>query len=110
MLLKRTVKASSIAETVIALTIIALCFGVASLIFIRTTSVTSRFLDVRKQTEIQSQVLQHLYQQDIHETSWDLEGVGVVKVADETSDSLQVLEFRSEDDKIVWKQQIVNEP
>lgn len=107
MFLKKKVQASSIAEIVIALTIIALCFGIASLVFIRSMNVTSRFMDVKKQTFIQSELLEHLYKQDLQEVEWDVEGVEVTVIPDENNDSLQVIEFRSADDRLIWKQQFV---
>lgn len=42
------------AEVIIALSIIALCFGIASLVFVRFTTVSTNFQFVKKQTEIQS--------------------------------------------------------
>lgn len=107
MLLKRKIPASSIAEVVIALTVIALCFGVASLVFIRSTNVTTRFMDVRKQTMIQSELLKHLYRQDMEEAEWDFEDVQVNTLPDDNSDSIGILEFRSTDDRIIWQQQYV---
>ena len=65
MLLKRKIKASSIAEIVVALAVIAICFAVASLVFIRSTSTTSKFMDVKKQTELQSEILEKLYRDQL---------------------------------------------
>ena len=108
MLLKRKIPASSIAEVVIALTIIALCFGVASLVFVRSVNVTTRFMDVRKQTIIQSELLKHMYrQEDLHEVTWDLEDVQVNILPDEHNDSLEILEFKGADDRIIWQQPII---
>lgn len=109
MLLKKKIKGSSIAEVVIALTVIAICLGVASLIFVRSTNVTSRFMDVKKQTFIQSEILKHMYMQDLHTVEWDIEGVQVNEIPDENNDSLIVLEFISTDNKVIWKQQMMKE-
>jgi hypothetical protein len=101
------VRASSIAEVVIALSIIALCFGIASLVFIRSLGTSARFEDVRKQTEIQSQVLKHLF---IHGDSLRLMQPDQTMVeihADEQNDSLDVLEVKSLSDRLLWNQQIL---
>ena len=106
MFLRRKIKASSIAEIVVALAVIAICFGVASLVFIRSTSTTSRFLDVKKQTEIQSEILEKMYLDDtknIKETKLELENT---LDQDEQNDSLMILNFLSADDKIVWTQHV----
>lgn len=107
MFLKRKIASSSIAEVVIALTVIALCFGVASLVFIRSMNTTSRFMDVKKQTFIQSEILKHLYKQDLQDVEWDIEGIQVNTIPDEFNDSLEILEFVSADERIIWKQQYV---
>jgi len=54
MFLRKKIIASSLAEVIIALSIIALCFGIASLVFVRFTTVSTNFQFVKKQTEIQS--------------------------------------------------------
>lgn len=104
--MRKYIPASGIAEVVIALSIIALCFTVASLIFIRTTSAPMKFQDVKKQTEIQSQVLIHMYENttalEIDETEPNIE-------TDSYSDSLEILTFTGSDQRILWQQQWVKE-
>lgn len=106
MFLRKHIPASGIAEVVIALTIIALCFTVASLIFIRTTSAPMKFQDVKKQTEIQSHVLIHMYENtaalEIDETEPNIE-------TDSYSDSLELFTFTGSDQRILWQQQWVKE-
>ncbi len=105
MLLKRKIKASSIAEIVVALAVIAICFGVASLVFIRSTAGTSRFMDVKKQTELQSEILEKLYRDEagkIEETAIDVE---LEKVSNEENDSLTELRFLIQDERLVWTQE-----
>lgn len=106
MFLRKHIPASGIAEVVIALSIIALCFTVASLIFIRTTSAPMKFQDVKKQTEIQSQVLIHMYENttalEIDETEPNIE-------TDSYSDSLEIFTFTGSDQRILWQQQWVKE-
>jgi len=106
MFLRKHIPASGIAEVVIALTIIALCFTVASLIFIRTTSAPMKFQDVKKQTEIQSRVLIHMYENttalEIDETEPNIE-------TDSYSDSLEIFTYTGSDQRILWQQQWVKE-
>jgi len=107
MLLKSRIAASSIAEVVIALTIIALCFAVASLVFVRGTSMVSRFQDVRHQTEIQSALFESLLKDNDSIRDHEFEDITVTITADENSDTLEVIEFAAFDNRSVWKQQIL---
>lgn len=101
------ISASSIAEVVIALTIIALCFGIASLIFIRSMNVTSRFQDVKEQTELQSKILESFYKDNDSVPVIEAGDLTIKTSIDETYDSLKVVEFLGFDDRLIWKQQIV---
>ncbi len=103
MLLKRSkIAASSLAEVVIALAVIALCFGIASLVFVRSTMVTTAFEEVRQQTEIQSVLWEQLH--DIS-AEVSLEGVHLETTPDEKEDSLLVETYVGTNGKIVWRQQ-----
>ncbi len=101
------VKASSIAEVVIALSIIALCFGIASLVFIRSLSTSARFEDVRKQTEIQSQVLKHLFNESDSLRTMQPDETTVEISPDELSDSVEIITIKSLSDRLLWNQQIL---
>lgn len=101
----KRIQASSIAEVVVALAVIAICFGVASLVFVRTTRSTSRFGDVKKQTEIQSQLFENLVQQDLDALQKPAAEIDPVIEADENNDSLIVLRFYGDDQRIIWEQQ-----
>jgi hypothetical protein len=98
------VEASSIAEVVIALSIIALCFGIASLVFIRSLNTTAKFEDVRKQTEIQSKVLYYLTTNPDSLSLYQPEETAVTNHEDEYNDSLNVIEFKSLSDRVLWNQ------
>lgn len=63
MALKR-LPATTVAEVAIALTIIAICFAVATQVFVQTNRSTIRFGEVKEQTEAQSLLLDAL----IHDT------------------------------------------
>src|SRR3989338_8262683 len=60
----RQIPASTIAEFVIAMTIIAICFTVASQVFMQTSRSTIQFKEVNEQTEFQSLMIDAL----IHDT------------------------------------------
>jgi len=104
---KTKIKASSIAEVVIALTIIALCFSVASLIFIRSINVSTRFQDIRKQTEIQSKIMESLYRDDNSIPLIEMEDITVNIEDDESDEKLNLIEFLGPDKRMIWKQQII---
>jgi len=99
--------ASSIAEVVIALTIIALCFSVASLIFIRSINVSTRFQDIRKQTEIQSKIMESLYRDNDSIPLLEIEDITVNSMQDETDEKMNVIEFLGTDNRVIWKQQVI---
>lgn len=106
MFLRKHIQASGIAEVVIALAVIAMCFTVASLVFIRTTSAPMKFQDVRKQTEIQSSILIKMYE---NESELEIEETDLNKETDPFTDSLEVLTFTGSDQRILWQQQWVKE-
>lgn len=54
------VKASGMAEMIIAVCIISIAIGLFSLLFIRSTSSNLNYLEIKNQTEIQNQVYQSL--------------------------------------------------
>lgn len=101
------IKASSIAEVVVALAVIAICFGVASLVFVRTTRTTSRFGDVKKQTEIQSQLFENLMKQDLDALQKPVAEIDPIIEIDENNDSLSVLRFYGDDQRIIWEQHTI---
>lgn len=101
MFLKRKIKASGLAEMVIAIAVIALCFGVASLVFVRSTMVTTSFEEIRMQTEIQSLLWEQLH---TGEMDGELENIQQSSETDANEDSLLVVTFLSFNDKIIWQQ------
>lgn len=101
MLLKRKLPASSIAEVVIAVSVIALCIGIASLVFIRSTKSTVNFQEVRTQTEIQSQLWKHLFL--LKNEMDDVENVKLERESTD-NDSIERLVFVGDDGKVILKQ------
>lgn len=102
MFLKKKIVASSLAEVVIALAVIALCFGIAALVFVRSMMVTTAFEEVRQQTEIQSVLWEQL---QTGQGVLDLEGVQVVSEGDPLEDSLVIESFIGVAGKVIWQQQ-----
>lgn len=102
MFLKNKIKASSLAEVVIALSIVALCFGVASLVFLRSTMVSTKFLNVRQQTEIQSQLWEQMHNAASPD---EYDEVQLQESKDLTHDSISVFTYTGADDRIIWQQQ-----
>ena len=106
MLLKK-IKSSSIAETVIALSVISICFGIASIAFIRSVKVTSNFQDIKKQTEIQSELWINLYSDD--KVIREMENIVIETTPDLRNDSMDVITFTNESNKTIWQQQWIRE-
>ncbi len=107
MFLRGRVRAASLAEVVIAIAVIALCFGVASLVFVRSTRSASNFQDIKKQTEIQSAIWKALHKREKPE-EWAGNEFRSEKDED-YSDSLEIIEFTGSDNKVIWQQHWVNE-
>ena len=107
MFLKRKIPASSIAEVVVALAVIAICFGIASLVFVRSAKTTSKFMDVKKQTEIQSEIMEKMLLDDLPEIEKTSSELELDFQPSETSDSLTVIHFLSDDERIVWTQELM---
>lgn len=97
----RKINSSSIAEIVVALAIISLCFTIASLVFIRATNTTLKFQSFREQTMIQNTLMEMMVRQevDLHQPEFP---------AQETmsaNDSITTVEYTGNDNRIVWKQE-----
>lgn len=103
MFLRKKIQASGIAEVVIALSIIALCFTVASLVFIRATSSPMKFQDVKKQTEIQSELMLRMMNND---PTMEIDEVEMIVEEDDFSDSLKVYTYLGSDERVIWKGQM----
>lgn len=107
MFLRKKIAASSLVEVVIAIAVIALCFGVASLVFIRSVKVSANFQDVKHQTEIQSKLWESMH---THTSLEEWDDLTVEISEDENNpDSLRVMSFIGNDGKIIWKQQQIND-
>ena len=101
MFLNQKIQASSIAEVVIAIAVIALCFGIASLIFVRSSMVATSFESVRIQTLIQSQLWEEIHGE---ESTLEIEGLQVLEHSDELEDSVTVSSYILPDGKTIWQQ------
>lgn len=98
MFLKRKIAASGIAEMVMAISIIAICIGLASIIFLRTTSVMTSFENLSYQTEIQNQIFDKLLTDKVIEIP-----DGVIEEI-ERDKEIQINRYRGRKDKIIWTQ------
>lgn len=97
----KKITASSVAEVVVAAAIIAICFTVASLIFIRSTNSTLKFQNFKDQTSVQSQLMKMIVEQKV-----DLQNVSYQsKKADTDNDTLIVVEYMGNDNRIIWTQE-----
>lgn len=101
MFLNRKIAASSIAEVVIAISVIALCIGIASLVFVRSTKSTVNFQEVRTQTEIQSKLWKQLF--TLENEMVDIDDIKIEKESTE-NDSIERLVFLGDDGKVILKQ------
>lgn len=99
--LKNHIPASSITEVVIAITIIAICIGISSLIFSRSIRVTSDFESVRMQTELQSELWKQMV---LNQAADAPERIVVTEDSDALNDSLNVLIFQGNNDRLLWQQ------
>lgn len=107
MFLKRKIPSSSIAEVVVALAVIAICFGIASLVFVRSARTTSKFMDVKKQTEIQSEIMEKMLLDNLHSIKDTPSELELEFQPSELSDSLSVIHFLSDDERIIWTQELM---
>ncbi len=101
MFLKRKIAASGIAEMVIAISIIAICIGLASIIFVRTTSVMTSFENLVYQTEMENQTWDKLLTDKVMEIP---EGVTEETEADK---EIQKNTYRGTKEKIIWTQDVL---
>lgn len=99
--LKNHIPASSITEVVIAITVIAICIGVSSMIFTRSMRVTTDFESVKMQTELQSDLWKQMVLSQPMEVD---ESITVMEDDDLMNDSLKVLVFKGLNDRLVWQQ------
>lgn len=100
----KKVKASSIAEVVIALTIISICFTVTSMVFVRSINSTTKFEDFKMQTEVQNVLLNDLLEGEFNEQSFTDYNLVI-----DTEDSIRLLDFKGLDDKLIWTQEWITE-
>ncbi len=105
MVLKRNIRASSIAEVVIALAVIAMCFTVASLVFVRSTSATIRFVDFKTQSDLQSHLMEAMMRGEPEIVDEESE----VPIEQTVGDSAVTTVFFGSDNRIIWTQEWLKE-
>ncbi|MCR9171949.1 MAG: hypothetical protein NXI10_05630 [bacterium] len=99
--MKKHIPASSITEVVIAITVIAICIGISSMIFTRSMHVTTDFESVKMQTELQSDLWKQMV---LNQQAEAEEPITVEEDNDLLNDSLKVLIFRGLNDRVLWQQ------
>lgn len=99
--LRNHIPASSIAEVVMAIAVIASCISVSALVFSRTIRVTTDFESVRMQTEIQSELWKRM---QLNQDPADIEGITLTIEEDPESDSLNRIRYNGNQERELWKQ------
>lgn len=99
-------RASSVAEVVIALTIIAICFTIASQVFVRANRSTILFREVEEQTEFQSMMLDALIADTLPvQKDWKGE-FGTIEETLTRKDSVSFREYKlSTNQRTTWQQE-----
>jgi type II secretory pathway pseudopilin PulG len=107
--MKRVV-ASTIAEFVIAITIIAICFTIASQVFMQASRSTIQFKEVKEQTEFQSLMIDALIHDTLPAVS-DWKGdLGTMEISATRKDSVIFSEINLiSNQKTTWQQTFVSE-
>lgn len=95
------IPASGIAEVVMAIAVIAACIGISALVFARTIRVTTDFESVRMQTELQSHIWKQMVQA---ESPIAPEAVTLVIDEDPIHDSVQMVTFFGNNERLLWTQ------
>ena len=101
----KKINSSSIAEIVVATTIISLCFTVASLIFIRATNTTLKFQTFKDQTDIQSKLMQMMVNENVDLLKSDF----TTTQLDTENDTIMAVEYLGTDNRLIWRQEWVKE-
>lgn len=110
MALTQRIPASSIAEMVIALTIIAICFAVASQVFMQSSRSTIQFKEVKEQTEFQSLMIDALVSDTLPSVrDWKGE-LGTIEVRTTKKDTVVFNDFvLLSNQKTTWQQAFCSE-
>jgi type II secretory pathway pseudopilin PulG len=106
----KRINASSIAEMVIALTIIAICFAIASQVFMQASRSTIQFKEVKEQTEFQSLLLEALTNDSIPVVKdWKGE-LGTIETTTTKKDSVTIRNVALlNDGRTIWQQTFFSE-
>ncbi|MCH2229629.1 MAG: hypothetical protein MK105_04730 [Crocinitomicaceae bacterium] len=98
------IKASSIAEVVIAMSIIALCFGIASIVLMRTTMVMDNFQELKTQSELHALIWESLIEDQT--VNWTDE---ITVSEHEQQNGLESIMFYSASGKVIWEQEFLGD-
>lgn len=95
----KKIQASSIAEVVIAMSIIAICFGIASIVLMRSSMVLDNFQEVKTQSELHALIWEKMIEDK--DVIWSDD---VTFVEDE---QLNLIQFYSASGNVIWEQEFV---
>lgn len=98
MFLSKKIQASGIAEMVIAVSIIVICIGLTSILFVRSTKSSTSFENVVYQTEIQNQLWNYLLNESMLELP-----EGLTEKTEEDVWCQRVI-YSGSGEKVVWTQ------
>lgn len=106
----KRVHASTVAELVIALTIIAICFAVATQVFMQTNRSTIQFREVQEQTEFQSMMIDALIHDTLPDTKLWKEEWSSIEVLTTQKDSVIFSDISLiNNQKTIWQQTFFSE-
>lgn len=103
----KKVKAASILEFVIALTIIGICLSVATLIFSRSTKSTTRFQEVQEETVFQSDLMEAFMKDTlVNVKSWKGELYSIKELTEKKEKALKHVYSLEYSGSIGWTQDL----
>lgn len=95
----KKIRGGSIVEVVVATTVISICIGIASLLYVRVLKSTTSFELTRKQIQIQSNLLQKMYQGEHFSEVHDVETIV------RSNDSVAHFHYYDFQNKLIWQQE-----
>ena len=103
MAIKR-IEASTLSEFVIALSIFAICFTVASLVFLQTNRSTIQFQEAMSQTEFQSELFHAFIADSAIRSNFTLNNAVELKIEANSTSKNGLIYSLKNSSKTIWKQ------
>jgi hypothetical protein len=101
-ILAKKLKASSLAELVIALSIIALCISIAALVFIRSLKTNGAIQEIKEETDFQSSL--YLYLNNNPDSLYN--ALPTIEKSN-GADGIEIYTLWGTDHKLIWEQEIL---